>query len=184
MKNDIFHYFNRGCNRENIFFNKGNYIFLIKKMKQTYRQYGLSIIAYCLMPNHYHFLIKQKADQPVSDWIKALFIGYVQAVNIEQNRSGTLFEGRAKNILIDKEEYLLQLVRYIHCNPLSAGIVPKLADWPYSNYHEWIGQRKGTLFDSEFFHTYFRNYNDYQEFISDYSEEKLKTKKMRKYLFD
>lgn len=183
MKNDIFHYYNRGCNRQNIFFNPENYLFLIRKIKQTYQEFGISVIAYCLMPNHYHFMIKQTSDRRASDWIKSLFIGYVQAINIEQNRSGTLFEGRTKCILIDKEEYLLHIIRYIHCNPLTAGIVDRIEDWHYSNYLEWVGMRKGKLFDRTFFSNYFRNHDDYRAFIREYAQDKRMNKQIERYLF-
>ena len=108
LKDHIYHFFNRGCNKEKIFFNEGNYTYLLKKIKESYRKYGVGILAYCLMPNHYHFLLRQETDRPLSDWIQALFNGYVQAVNKQVGRSGALFEGRAKHVLVDRDEYLIQ----------------------------------------------------------------------------
>lgn len=150
----------------------------------TYHKNGVRIIVYCFMPNHYHFLVQQTGNRNVSDWIGNLFNGYVQAVNIQQNRSGTLFEGRVKHKLIDKEEYLLQIVRYIHYNPVKAGLVSSPEYWPYSNYSEWIGARKGALFDREFFFTYFKDHEDYRDFVERYGIEKDKIDKIKKYFFE
>ena len=106
LRGYYYHIFNRGCNKENIFFNEGNYIYLLKKIKMSYLKYGVNIIAYCLMPDHYHFLVRQETDRPLSNWIQTLFNAYVQVMNKKQARSGTLFQGRAKHILVDNDAYL------------------------------------------------------------------------------
>lgn len=174
LKGYIYHIFNRGCNKENIFFNEDNYIYLLKKIKGTYVKYGANILAYCLMPNHYHFLVRQVSDRPLSDWIQRLFNGYVQAVNRQQKRSGTLFQGTAKHILVNDGSYLIHLARYIHNNPVEANLVSQPQDWKYSNYAEWIGMRNGTLVDRGFVKCYFPTGADYRQFMQSYSiDEKL-----------
>jgi len=65
------------------------------------------MIAYCLMPNHYHFLVRQDTERSLPDWYQFLFNDYVQAINKQLDRCGTLFQGRTKHILIDKEESLI-----------------------------------------------------------------------------
>lgn len=94
------------------------------------------MVAYCLMPNHYHFLVRQLSDRALSQWVQMLFNGYSQAINQQLNRKGTLFQNRAKHILIDKDEYLVHLVRYIHYNPVEAGLVHSPEEWQFSNYLE------------------------------------------------
>ena len=79
-------------------------------MKLYYQKYGVSVVAYCLMPNHYHFLLRQETDEPLSKFMQVLFNAYAQAVNIEQERSGTLFEGRFRHKRVDKWEYLVTLL--------------------------------------------------------------------------
>ncbi|MCK4358230.1 MAG: transposase [Candidatus Cloacimonetes bacterium] len=215
-KECFYHIYNRGCNKELIFYNDRNYLFLLQKIKSTYKKYGANIIAYCLpcvigciiayvdnynqnelpffgiceniviitrgeMPNHYHLLVKQLTDQPLSDWIRNIFNGYTQAINKEQGRSGTLFEGRAKHILIDKEEYLIHLVRYIHYNPVATGLVDSPEEWLYSNYLEWIGKRNGSLFDKKFFSIYFNSFDEYQKFMEEYKIGKQLEKKLKGY---
>ncbi len=181
-KNNYYHIFNRGCNKDIIFFNEGNYLYLVRKMKKTYKKFGVNIIAYCLIPDHYHFLVQQKSEIPLSDWIKTLFIGYTQAVNIQQKRKGTLFEGRAKHLLIDKDNYLIHLMRYVHYNPVAAGLVAKPEDWKYSNYPECIGERNGEMYDKEFILESFGSQEEYRKFMTEYEINKEMIKKLEKYL--
>ena len=160
-----YHAYNRGCNRERIFVNDGNYIFLIKRAKSFLANYTLSVIAYCLMPNHYHFLCRPEEDDSLSRYIQRLFNSYTQAFNKGQGRSGTLFEGRFKSILVDTDEYVIQLCRYIHLNPVRAGLVRDPSQWPYSNYLEWVEKRDGILIDREFVRRYFSTPADYEDFV-------------------
>lgn len=120
----------------------------------------------------------------ISYFMQRVFSGYVQTVNLDMHRKGTLFESKYKSIYINKEEYLLQLVRYIHVNPVLAGLCVNPEDWEYSNYREWLGLRKGSLFDRDFFNTYFQTYEQYREFLYSYKEEKLIRKEMKRYCFD
>ena len=105
-----YHVYNRGCNREQIFVNADNYVFLTRRAKTFLTDYPLKVIAYCLMPNHYHFLLRPEEDSVLSRFIQRLFNSYTQAFNKQQKRSGTLFQGRAKSILVDTEEYIIYLV--------------------------------------------------------------------------
>lgn len=184
FKGHYYHIFNRGWNKQVIFFNDGNYVYLLKKIKDSILKYGVTIIAYCLMPNHYHFLLRQETDQPLSVWIQWLFNGYVQAINKQLHRSGTLFQGRAKHILIDNDAYLIHLVRYIHYNPVDSNLVKKPGDWQYSNYLEWVGKRKGTLVDQGFIQNYFSHPDAYRDFMESYAIEKELAEKLQKYYLD
>jgi putative transposase len=165
LANHYYHVYNRGCNRERIFVRAGNYVFLLRQAKAFLPDYGLTIIAYCLMPNHYHFLFRVEEDGSLSPFIQRLFNSYTQAFNREQGREGTLFQGRAKSVLVDTDEYVLHLCRYIHLNPVLAGLVSHPARWPYSNYLEWIGQRSGTLIDRDFVQQYFSTPGEYEAFV-------------------
>jgi len=183
-KDNYYHIFNRGCNKQPIFFNDDNYIYLLKKIKESYENCGINILAYCLMPNHYHFLIQQTTDKPVSDWLRKIFGGYTQAINKQQQRKGTLFEGRAKAILVNKEEYLIHLMRYIHNNPVKAGLVTHSHDWKYSNYSECAGIRTGSLYNKKFIIQNFNSTVEYKKYFEDYQAEIKTIKAMDKYLFD
>jgi len=183
-KGNIYHVYNRGCNRELIFFKNDHYRFLIRKIEENIQFYNIKMIGYCLMPNHYHFLVKQMTDDSVSNMLKYIFNTYTQKVNAEMGRSGTLFEGRAKNILIDKEEYLAHLIRYIHLNPVKAGLVSSPEEWQYSNYLECTGKRKSIMFDEEMLKLVFGNYQEYETFVMQYKASMELEDKVCKYLLD
>jgi len=153
-----YHFYNRGNNRQPVFFEDDNYLFFLRGMKH-YLTPVLSIIAYCLMPTHYHLLVRVKGidgasavrafevSTQVSRAMQKLLISYTKAVNKRFERVGALFQGafRAKPVI--SEAYLLHLCRYIHANPTKDGLVADPADWPYSNYLEWVEERQGTLVD-------------------------------------
>ena len=179
-----YHIYNRGAGKQPLFFNSGNYEYLLRLVKRYSPKYGATFIAYCLMPNHYHFLLRQETDEPLSKFINVLFNAYVQAVNQQQDRSGTLVEGRFRHVCVDRWEYLIHLCRYIHRNPVKARMVPRPEDWPYSNYLEWVGQRNGILKDEMFIHDHFASAEEYREFVYDIQGEARGFEKIRKYLWD
>ncbi len=171
-----YHIYNRGAGKAKIFMNNGNYQYLLRMVKEYYQKYGVAIIAYCLMPNHYHFLLRQETDQSLSK--------FMQALNLQQKRTGTLFEGRFKHKRVEKSEYLFVLCRYIHRNPVKAGLVTKPEDWIYSNYREWIGFRNNGLVDQDFLRHQFPSTEEYVRFVNDVEDEERSDQKIRKYLFD
>lgn len=171
-KGNYYHAFNRGVNRAPIFFRPGNYYYCMNLMMRNQKKHNVQVISYCLMPNHYHFLLRQDGDTPVSEFVKGVFNPYVQAVNREQKRRGTLFESRFKATWVDSESYLLHLCRYIHANPLTAGLVHKLDHWPFSNLAEWSGEEKSPLWDPAFVSSHFPQPDDYLNYIRLYLQEK------------
>jgi REP element-mobilizing transposase RayT len=181
-KECYYHIYNRGVERGQLFFGSDNYEYCLRLVKRYIIRYGVTVIAYCLMPNHYHFLLYQKTEQALSKFIGVLFNTYVQAVNRQQGRSGTLFEGRFRHVQVDRDEYVMHLCRYIHLNPVKAGLVPGPGDWLYSNYLDWIGHRPGTLKDEAFIRKYWETPAQYQAFVSNYQEQDRQ--KIAKYLWD
>ena len=178
-----YHVVNRGVNRQPIFSDKDNYDFLLRRIRKFLPDYGLTFIAYCLMPNHYHFLIRVEKDDELSPFIQRLFNSYTQAYNRQQKRSGTLFGGRAKSKLVPEDKYLLHLVRYIHLNPVHAGLVENPGDWSYSNYLLWTGQRQGTLYDPDLVIELFSDPVEYEEFVISEIPPNLE-RRLRKYTFE
>jgi REP element-mobilizing transposase RayT len=108
----------------------------------------LQLLAHCLMPNHFHLLIRLmnpdgqlkrltgslRNFSPVSEFIKRLLITYAHKFNYRNNHQGTLLQGRTKIKQVDTDEYVVQVARYIHLNPVSAGLVKNPELWPYSDY--------------------------------------------------
>lgn len=123
------------------------------------------MIAYCLEPNHYHFMVRQDGDKLAGNLPQFVFNTYTKAYNKAYLRSGTLFEGRFRAKPIQTSSHLVHLCRYIHGNPVKDRLVTDPADWPYSNYLEWIGERQGTLVDREFIKEQFENPEEYKKFL-------------------
>lgn len=119
-----YHIYNRGNNRQNIFFERNNYLFFLKQFRRYLAEETVSVLAYCLMPNHYHFLICLRQDN-LSEKMALLSLSYTKAINRRFNRCGSLFQGPFQAIHVNREEYLLNLSRYIHLNPVKAGLVQK-----------------------------------------------------------
>lgn len=183
-KGFFFHFYNRGLEGNRIFFTPRNFYHCLRLVKKYATAYSISVIAYCLMPNHYHILIRQDGNYLPSKLIQSAFNAYVQAINKEQGRKGTIFEGRAKHILVDREDYLIHLCRYIHLNPVQAGLVQNPEDWIYSNYLDWIGERSGTLLDEKFIHDHFHSHWDYRDFVVDYVEDQDLTAEVADYVLE
>ena len=178
-----YHVYNRGTNRQVIFRTEENYHFLLRRAAEFLPSYPIRIVAYVLMPNHYHFIVGVDQDDSLAPFFQRLFNSYSQAFNRQQNRTGTLFEGRAKSKHIDDSRYVYALVSYVHLNPVVAGLVAGPEDWQFSNYLDWIGVRKTELFDSQFRELFFSSPDEYKQFvISDISE--AMERKLAKYYFD
>lgn len=160
-----YHIYNRGAGKQSIFYEDRDYLDLIALMKKIGAACQLSVIAYCLLPNHYHWLVRQKSVIEAGVMPKRVFGSYVQTFNHRYNRTGTLFEGRVKIVPIDDEQYIRHLCRYIHINPVKHAIAASPDLWPYSNYLEWIDQRQGKLVDKEFISEWFTSAADYQDYV-------------------
>jgi putative transposase len=183
ISGQYYHIYNRGVERRRIFSSDENYRFLLRRIKEFLPEYAITFIAYCLMPNHYHFLLHPEKDGSIGPFLQRLFNSYTQAFNKQEKRSGTLFEGRAKSVPIDESSYLFHISRYIHLNPVVAGIVKKPEDWSYSNYQEFIGLRQGTLYDAAFVREQFGTPDEYRKFVEQDISMAIE-RKVAKYTFD
>ena len=167
IQGGYYHVYNRGANRQAIFKSDKNYVYLLRQVKEAAQQHAIAMIAYCLMPNHYHFVVRQEGEQLVSLFVQAIFNSYTKAFNKMWGRSGTLFEGPFKSIHITHDEYLLHLCRYVHLNPVAANLVHQPEQWAYSNCAGWLGLRSGTLVDQEFVRGHFPMPEAYRKFLAD-----------------
>ena len=179
-----YHVYNRVSNQIKLFTSKENYLYCIRLIRRYALKYNIDIIAYCLMPNHYHMLVFLNKADSLSKFIGVLFNTYVQAFNKQQKRKGPLFTDRFKNVLIEKEEYILHLCRYIHLNPVKANLVKTPEDWKFSDCCDWIGRKHLRSYQISFIRDYFSDSEFYREFISDYNDTEQVEKLMNQYYFD
>ena len=136
-QNCYYHVFNRGAGRQRIFRDQENYRYLLRLIAKHSKEKRVGIVCYCLLPNHYHMILRQEGDEPISRFINYVFSAYTQAFNRREGRSGTLFQGRFKHIIVDRQEYFLHLMRYIHINAVKAGLAEKPEEWDFSDYRLW-----------------------------------------------
>ena len=174
-----YHIYNRGNNRERIFFESDNYLYFLKKIKE-YLVPVADVLVYCLMPTHYHIVARVKPKQTseilktsdvsdeVSKAMMKLSVSYTKAINKRFQRAGVLFQGQFQAKPILTSSYLLNLCRYIHGNPVKDGLIADVSQWQYSNYLEWIGERDGKLVDKAFVQDNFDTPDEYSKFVLEY----------------
>jgi putative transposase len=153
----FYHIFNRGNNKEKIFYNRENYLFFLRKTRK-YILPHFEILAYCLMPNHFHFLTYCEdldLGKSYAKDLSTMLRSYSRAINIQENRVGSLFQKRTKIKLLNPTlgnsfnkniiEYPFVCFHYIHQNPIKAGLVSLTEEWEFSSYLDYAGLRNGTL---------------------------------------
>lgn len=187
---EVYHIFNRSIAKYKIFNKSENYLRFIELLNYyrftnntlSYSRYlttsramiskgfggetFVDIIAYCIMPTHFHLILKQNTENGITNYLSKVENSYSKYVNTIFKRKGPLWEARFQSVHINTDEQLLHLTRYIHLNPSSAGLVNKPEDWEYSSYHNYLSESKGDEL------CIFRNIIDlsskqYQKFVND-----------------
>jgi len=171
-KSGYYHVYNRGNRKKEIFHDKGDYVYFLKKLKQYRAENNIRIVAYCLMPNHFHFLLQQKSNTSISAFMMALGRDYAEFYNHKYKAEGRLFQGPFKAQEVLSEQYLIHLTRYIHLNPLDIDEkVSGLGEYPWSSYPEYVGVRSGTLPEMD---GVIRDVDDYKNYVLEGSEFRIK----------
>lgn len=160
-----YHLYNRSNNEELIYREDENYLYFLQRYREYFKQ-DLVTVAYCLMPTHFHFLIKVKTENPdrLNDNIGAFLSGYTKAFNLRYDRHGSMFQPRTKAKEVGNDEYLVTLITYIHQNPVRAKLVSTQPEWKYSSYLDLIGERNGNLPDKDFLLQYFKTPGEYKQY--------------------
>ena len=148
VENGYYHLYNRGVEKRDIFLNDQDYaVFLHYLKKYLDPELGsdphsianeIDLLAFCLMPNHFHLLVRQRTISGITKLIRAICTNYVMYFNKKYERVGTLFQGKYKAALIGDDNYLLHISRYIHLNPFP-GSDPKA--YKYSSYRYYLGHK-------------------------------------------
>lgn len=133
----IYHIITRGINQQNIFSSDDDYKRFLNTLKRYSIKGGCEIYACCLMSNHIHLLLKEGVE-PLATTMKKIGSSYVYYYNWQYNRKGHLYQDRYKSEPVENDTYFLTVLRYIHLNPIKAGIADNLDSYPYSSYLEYI----------------------------------------------
>lgn len=204
-----YHIYNRGVDKRDIFLDDQDYKTFLALLKsylapvpppdqtspfKTIRPYQLKhresmnltseakLLAYCLMPNHFHLLIKQDTPHAITKLIRRVATSYVTYFNQKYDRAGTLFQGTYRAVTIQDEPYLLHLSRYIHLNPVKTTKIGPIstsespASYPYSSYHWYLAPTPPNWLDTSLILSYFQKnrgqfpnpYTSYVGFVEDY----------------
>lgn len=196
---EIYHVFNRGFNKKPIFFSENDYVRAIKtiqyyqyltppikfsylniqtpkrqkKILQQLVQTSVDILAYCFMPNHFHFLIKQTKDNGILHSISKFSNSYSKYFNTIYEKRGPVLEGRFKAVRVTANEQLLHLSRYIHLNPFTSSIIKninKIQDYPYSSIKEYLSSSRYNLCTTDEVLRQFKTKKAYLEFIQNQAD--------------
>ena len=154
-----YHIYNRGNNRENIFIEERNYQHFLR-LYVKYLEPVTETFAYCLMPNHFHLLVRVKTERPdldnpanltplttsdVMQQFANFFNAYAKAINKAYGRTGALFQKKFGRRLVTTDRYFTTLVHYIHQNPQKHGFVAHFREWPHSSYNALLGDQPTRL---------------------------------------
>ena len=176
FENAFYHITARGNRREDIFYSSRDKEIFLKRLKEMLIKYSMICHAYCLMDNHYHFFIKTNKSN-LSQGIHYLNSAYTNWFRNKHQIIGPLFQGRFKSILVDADNYALALSAYIHLNPLRAGIIKQLEDYPWSSYLDYLNLRKSDMTDPSFIlksidQDTFKAMSKYREYVSENQDMK------------
>jgi len=167
-KNTDHHLYNSGANKATIFFEEDNYLYFLRRMKYYSIKDKIKILAYCLIPNHFHMFLKQTTDNfSISLFISSLLNSYVKSINQKYKRSGTLLEGKTKSKRINDDAYFKWVIKYIIENPIIVGLTNNIITWEFTNAKNLLGLRTNALTDVKYVKSFFQSKKVMIEFLAD-----------------
>lgn len=186
---NYFHIMTKGINKEKIFYNDFYKNTIIKYYFED--KYDWEILAYAIMDNHTHFMVKVENIETLSSIMKSLNIRYSSLFNEIENRNGHLFQNRFKSVPISSEKQLFECLRYIHNNPIFSYIVNKPRDYIFSSYRNFFIEESKPI-SNEFIEMVRDNFKNEQEFLNFHNERvftlsidtKEDTKMAKKYILN
>lgn len=202
VTDQIYHVLNRGIASQPIFLNKKDYRRMMETtlyyqnqkpplsysdfIRLTVKQrtkildrlrkeesFLVEIIALCLMPTHFHLLLKQIRDNGTSTFMSHLTNSYTRYFNLKNKRVGPIFQGKFKAVVVETDEQLIHISRYIHLNPHTSFVIKTLGElknYPYSSFPEYLGRSKTNFFQKEIVLNQFKDIDSYEKFVFDQAE--------------
>ncbi|MBI2314528.1 transposase [Candidatus Daviesbacteria bacterium] len=204
VSGEYYHVFNRGTEKKDIYIQPRDY----NRFQKTFYYYKhcgpklkfskfnksnlfkpllneklIEIICYCLMPNHFHFLIKQLKDKGISTFLSQLSNSYTKYFNTKYDRIGPLLQGTFKAVKIETDEQLVHVSRYIHLNPVVSGLVNKPEAYKWSSCLEYLTQSP-SFCETETVMNLFKSAQEYQKFIGDQIDYATQLELIKHHLLD
>ncbi|MEQ1846528.1 MAG: transposase, partial [Nitrospira sp.] len=142
-----YHVINRGNGRAEVFHADGDYQAFIGLLGQACERLPMRLLAYCLMPNHFHLALWPYRDGDLSRWMHWLLTAQVRRYHRWHESSGHVWQGRFKAFPIEQDGHLLTVLRYIEQNPVRAGLVSRAEEWRWSSAHAWRDRTSGAVLD-------------------------------------
>lgn len=188
VNDQVYHIFNRGVAKMPIFTDKRDYTRFLESIyyyqfqgpKPQFSQLNrfkdfkfennkkiVEVLCYCLMPNHYHFLVKQLQDNGISEFINKISNSYTKFFNTKHSRVGPLLQGQFKAVRIESDEQLVHVSRYIHLNPVAGFIAKDLKEYIWSSYLSYIGLYANKIVSQELVLSLFKEKQKYEQFVFD-----------------
>lgn len=189
INNHYYHIFNRGVEKREIFTSNSDYERFLETM--YYYQFGgakpklstrkryrlidfeksekiVEINCYCLMPNHFHLLLRQRDEKGIQGFMGKVLNSYTKHYNTKYKRVGHLFQGTFKAVMIESDEQLIHVSRYIHLNPFVSKLVDSANSYPYSSLEDFISRRGSSICAAKPVMDLFKSVNDYKKFVVDH----------------
>lgn len=188
VNGQIYHIFNRGVAKLPIFNNERDYRRFLESIYyyqfhgpkpqfsqlKRYKNFNfekngriVELLCYCLMPNHFHFLLKQIHEGGISEFVRKLANSYTKYFNTKHKRVGPLLQGQFKAVRIESDEQLIHVSRYIHLNPTSSFLVKDLRTYAWSSYSDYVGVTSESICQMEEILSMFKNRKNYEQFVLD-----------------
>ena len=169
----VYHIMNRGSARQKVFLSRSDYLGFLKTVSEAHDLWGIEVFAYCLMPNHYHLCVRTPRGN-LSRVMRHVDGVYTQRFNRIHERDGSLFRGRYKAIVVDADEYLMAVVRYIHLNPVDGILARQPEEYVWSSHKDYLGGSRieGWLKRNEVL-DHFESPADFHRFVQSGNEEEI-----------
>jgi len=158
QEDQFYHFYNQGNNSVQLFYSRDNYLYFLRHFRKFVAPY-CDVLCFCLMPNHFHFLLNTNASSvkkikvgslevpALKNGFRLLLSAYTKGINKQQNFKGSLFRQKTKSKILENHDHNYPFIcfHYIHQNPVKAKLVGKMEDWEYSSFPDYCGIRQGTM---------------------------------------
>ncbi len=162
---EYYHVYNRGALKMTLYLSEAAYDQFIRLVATYAQKFRISVVAICLMPNHFHLVVRVDEGGRLEMFMQVLCGVYSRRLNAAQQRTGTIFEGRYHMRHVKDDAYFKTLCRYVHRNPVTAALVDHPSKWKYSNYAEVLGTRSFLPGDHQAIITSFGGREEYEAFV-------------------